>query len=196
MTKGFTLVEVIISVAIASVIMSVVLWNYSAFNDQLALSSAAQEIAIAIRQAQTYGISARETGAGQGNFDSDYGVYLSLKEPNAYSIFVDTNANKVYDPGQGCGSGVQNTECVEKSMLRNGVVISAICDESGSCPPSSASQLDVTFLRPNPDATIDFADDSGFIVSGPSRAGTVVLTSPMGRTIRVEVDNTGEIVIK
>ncbi len=195
--KGFSLVELLVSISIVTMIMTVVLFGYSTFNDNLALSAAGQELAIAVRQTQSYGLNVKEVTAGSGLFSYAYGIYF---DPNTSSsdfyIFVDANNNKVYDVGSGCGSGANSTECVEKISLRNNVTIYQICDAS-ACPPSlSTRKLDITFLRPNTDANIYFTDINGTILSGPVSTGKVRLISPKGKTLTVEVQSTGQISIQ
>src|SRR3989344_223528 len=194
-TTGFTLVELLVSVAIVVLIMSVVLFNYTGFNDNLALASGGQELAIAIRQAQTYGLTVKEVTPGGGRFDSAYGIYFDpSSSPSAYYIFADINSNKTYDAGSGCGSG--NTECVGRFDLRNGVKISGICDQN-ACPPEvSVKMMDITFLRPNPDACIYFTNNGGQIKVGPSLTGKVVLTSPKGKTLTVRIESMGQVLVQ
>jgi len=96
--KGFTLVELLVTVSIATILMSLVLFNYGTFNDNIALSSAGQEMAIAVRQAQAYGVNVKEVKAGSGKFNSGYGIYFNPADsPSDYYIFVDTNGDKKYD---------------------------------------------------------------------------------------------------
>lgn len=200
--KGFSLVELLVSMAIATLLMSVVIFNYSTFNDNLAISSAEQEIAIAIRQAQTFGINVRETAASSGKFDSAYGIYVDPQNSNnAIYLFVDksevpfgdgTNANHKYDAGGGCGSA--STECIEKISLRNGVVVSNVCDGT-SCYVDK--NMTVTFLRPNPDADIYFINNAtGAVFSSSVSTGKIELTSPKGKVLKVIVESTGQVVVE
>ena len=193
--KGFSLVELLVSIAIITLIISTVLYNYGGFNDRLAISAAAQEIAVAVRQAQTYGLTVKEVIVGGGGFSSAYGVYFDFNsDPTNYYIFADTNSNGKYDVGSGCSSG--STECIEKFILRNGVTITNVCNES-ACPPlASVKMMDVTFLRPNPDARIYFTNGGGQIVVGPSLTGKVVLTSKKGNTVTVTIESTGQVSVQ
>lgn len=184
--------------------MATVLFNYSSFSDKLALSSAAQEIAVTIRQAQIFGLSVRGSTAIQGQFTSGYGVFFDMNSDTSnYYLFIDRIdvpfgngfvANKKYDVVSGCGSA--STECIEQGNIRNGVVISNLCDGT-SCPPvANVKQMHITFLRPNPDATIYFTDVSGNILSGPANTGKVVLTSLKGNTINVIIEKTGQVLVQ
>lgn len=190
-TRGFTLAEVMVSVSIVAFISAVVLFTYSTFRDNLALSAAGQEMAIAIRQAQTYGLTVKEAGVGGGNFAVPYGIYFSLDTPNNYYIFADLNGNKKYDVGSGCGSG--STECTETFSLRDGVQIYSLCDNV-LCPPVvNTRALHVTFLRPNPDASIYFTNSGGGTLQGPSVTGKVLLRSLQGKDLTVTIETTGQI---
>jgi prepilin-type N-terminal cleavage/methylation domain-containing protein len=194
LTEGFTLIEMLVTVSIATVIMSTVFFNYATFIDRLAISSAGQEMAIAVRQAQTYGLTVKEVTVGGGQFSAAYGIYFDLSDPTNFYLFADTNADNKYTVGSGCGSG--STECVEKFILRNNIRITGICDAT-TCPPVvGATRLTATFLRPTPDAVIYFANNANALVAGPSTKGKVVLTSPKGSVTNVIIDSTGQILVQ
>ena len=192
--SGFTIVELLVSIFIITLLLSVVLFNYGTFNDKLALSSAGQEMAIAIRQAQAYGVNVKEVGASGGVFTSAYGVYFNPScNPDSYYVFADTNANKKYDIGAGCGNPDTAGELIEKFILRNGVIISGVCD-AATCPLSAPTKsMHVTFLRPNPDANINFVDTNGSFVGGQSLTGKIRLTSLKNNTLDIVVENTGQV---
>ena len=196
--QGFSLVEVLVSISIIVMIISTVLYNYGGFNDRLAISAGAQEIAIAVRQAQTYGLTVKEVAVGGGSFSSAYGVYFDYNStPTNYYIFADTNNNHKYDVGSGCGSG--STECIEKFTLRNGVTITSVCNETACAPTGALStvrMMDVTFLRPNPDATIYFTTAAGADVITNALTGKVVLTSNKGNTVTVTIESTGQVSVQ
>jgi prepilin-type N-terminal cleavage/methylation domain-containing protein len=184
---GFTLMELLVSLSIVTLIMISVLWNYSSFNDDLALTSAAQEMAIAVRKAQTYGLTVKEVTPGGGQFSFAYGVHFDpTNDPNNYYIFADINANHKYDAG---------AEIIEKYPLRNNVKVGGICDGS-SCPPTNARTLDILFLRPNPDAGIYFYDVNGTLVAGPSTTGKITLSSFQGKTRTITVESTGQVSVQ
>jgi hypothetical protein len=174
-------------------IMLTVLYSYGTFNDNLAVSAASQEMAIVIRQAQTYGLTVKEVAAGGGQFSSAYGVHFDTSDPGNYYLFADLNGNGKYDAGSGCGNS--GTECIQKNILRNGITISSFCDDT-KCPPSnSATRMDVTFLRPVPDATIIFTDSSLNTIES-AITGKVVLKSPKNKTVNVTIQSTGQVSVQ
>ena len=179
--------------SIVGIILSVILFNYTVFSDSLGLTAAGQEMAIAVRQAQTYGLSVKEVRPGGGNFDSAYGVHFDVNSPNGYLLFADVDGSKTYDAGNGCGSFT--TECIERFYFRNGITISpnGLCD-GNSCPPqASVRMMDITFLRPNPDARIYFTNNGGMIKIGPSLTGKVLLVSKKNKTITLTIESTGQV---
>lgn len=181
---------------IITVLMSTVLFNYGTFNDKVALSSAGQEMAIAIRQAQTYGLNVKEVTTGSGDFSKSWGIYFTALSPYDYYVFIDKDGDKLYDVGSGsCGSAT--TECIEQFSIRNGVKISAICAYvSGvlTCPPTGASYLHITFLRPNPDAIVNFTSSpaSGITHTSWPTAG-IRLLSPKNKVLDVSIEMTGQV---
>lgn len=197
---GFTLIELMIVIAIMSFILAVVLFNYRTFNNRLAVTSNAQEMAIAVRQTQTYGLSVKEVTKGGGDFSTGYGIYFSIDTPGSYYIFADTNHNGLYDGDLACSSG---TECVQKVDFRNGVTINSICGtetgKSEECPPPGRNGFHIVFVRPNPDALIQFTNNAGQS-NGKSydsaRVVLNVLNSPSNIQSSVSIDVTGRVSIQ
>ncbi len=177
---GFTLVELLVTVSIMVAITSMILANYPKFSGSLALKRTAQEIALSIRQAQVYGLSVREFGAGSGIFPG-YGVHFDISSgSDVFVLFADTNKNDSYDAGSGCGGS--STECVQKFKISTGDKISKLCGGEQSSPPGdcSLSQLDIIYLRPTP--TVKLNGDGT-----PFSDASIVVRSPSGeeKTIRV-----------
>lgn len=194
-SKGFTLAELMIVISIVSVISTVVMFGYRQFSDRLALTSAAQEIAISIREAQSYGVSVRQSSVSSQDFDKGYGIYFSVDDPSYYYLFVDLNDDQKYENPSNCTG-----ECVSKNEIRNSVRISQVCGASFggsiSCPVNpSVRALNVSFIRPNPDARVRFTNSGGGFFGNLYKTGRVELTSPLGNKMRVDVENTGQIYI-
>ncbi len=194
-SRGFSLVELIVSISIITLLLGVVIFSYRTSTDKLTLNSGAQEMSIAIRQAEVYGLSVKEATVSSGNFQYGYGIYFNpITSPNDYYLYVDKNSNNTYDAGNGCGSG--STECVEKFSLRNNIQITGICKTVSSvetCYSSGTVALDVKFLRPDPIANIRLNLNS-VVTSIPK--GKVVLTSPLGATTGVSIESTGQILVQ
>ena len=202
-TTGFTLIEMLVSVAIVTIIMSVILYDYSTFNDNLALSSAGQEMAILIRQAQTYGLSVKGVSGANidQQFNSAYGIDFNSSPTNnnniRYYVFADLNGDKDFDPSVDNKCGLGGGECIEKTNLRDGVIIEKVCSTGNGMTcvnPGSAQIMDITFKRPNPDAYFSFNDGRNTI-SGTYNSGKIILLSPKGHRIIVTVESTGQVMV-
>lgn len=189
--RAFTLVEMMVSISIVTVIMMIILFDYSSFNDRLSLTSAQQEISIAIRQAQVYGLSVKESGViGEGNFTAGYGIYVSPSAPNEYYIYSDIDDDNVYDTPGSCPAG---GECVERLYLRNGTKINRIGGKpaGGGMDYNLGTSMSIRFKRPNPDARICFYN-AGSVV-GPYESGKIELISSKGNTASLIINSSGQV---
>ncbi len=168
---GFTLVEILVALAIISVIMGVVLTGNASFNKSILLNEAAYGIATSIREAQSLGIANRGMNTNAG-----YGFQVSPGESgvSAYDIFSDFfpyqwDENTCYPsqdpnlpsakPGN-CRYDAEMGELVKHYTLREGFTIAKVCgthqyygyivcsDNSGQ----NVQEVDIVFSRPNTDA--------------------------------------------
>ena len=200
--RGFTLIELMVTISIMTVIMATVLFAYARFSERISLGAAVKEISIAIRQTQTYGLSVKEAGGG---FDAGYGIYFDINDPSNYYIFVDKNNDQMYDGGGSCAS---SGDClVEKIPLRNAVTINGICGAAFGgtigCPPDinspsgqSVKGMTITFLRPSTDAIIRFVKTNNTFYGGIFQTGRVNLRSVQGSVVGVTIENTGQISVQ
>ncbi len=181
--SGFSLIELLVSVSILTIITAVVLAQHNQFSGNLALSNLVYDIALSVRQAQVYGLSVREFGAGSGEFDIGYGVHFDAGNSTSYALFADRNRNGRYDG---------ESELVEVFTLGRGFVLSGLCvsPTAGAelCAPADFASLDVVFIRPDPDALIRVNTGSDLYQSL-----RVVARSPQGKTREVVVVATGQI---
>ena len=97
LVSGFTIMEVIIVVFMTVVIASIVLFKYRDFSDSIELENAALDVALAVREAQVFGISSRGTTTMK-SFFYGYGVRFSSTDTDSYISFIDSkNDNLWYD---------------------------------------------------------------------------------------------------
>lgn len=158
--KGFTLVELLITIVIFVMLTGVVLFNQNKFDSTILLKNLAYDIALTIRQAQTYGVNVKESQIS-GEFTS-YGVYINIEENKKIIFFSDLSTSKdgrFSDEDTTCSPNDINSECLQKYTLKRGNYISKLCvpDTDGSC--LEVGELTINFVRPNPDAYIYVDDD-------------------------------------
>ncbi|HEU5114397.1 MAG TPA: prepilin-type N-terminal cleavage/methylation domain-containing protein [Candidatus Paceibacterota bacterium] len=174
--KGFTLVELLVSIAIFTVITTIAVYNNGQFNGSVLLTNLAYEIALSIRQAQYYGISVRQNTAQ--NFDSGYGIDFKTSSPTSYTLFEDKSSGSqhVFDASDAT---------VQTFSIAKGNKVPKVCVD-GDC---SKSTVDISFVRPNPDAYITA---NGIVGTFYGKAEICVL-SPQNIKRKITVESTGQI---
>ncbi len=190
---GFTLVEFIVIISIFAVIAGVSFFNFAGFSTRISLENLAQDVALTIRQAQTYGLSATEL-LGQA---PTRGVFFKHAAGGGYEdsfiIFQDTST---------ICSSVQH-ECrydsqdlvVDTITIQTGDRIKEICvgDQNGTTLRCNTSDVSITFTRPDPKASIrtsssGLPDDYAYV--------SITIESLKGVQKFVEVWRTGQINVK
>jgi prepilin-type N-terminal cleavage/methylation domain-containing protein len=165
--RGFTLIELVVVMAIMVIVTSLLLVRQSKFNSSTLLRSLAYSVALSVRQAQVYGTSVFGTSTSQANcgtagsysngscFAPGYGIYVDIGNPSSYILYADLDNNGTYN---NTGSGLP--EQVRAYSLGQGYSISRICASSVSpaveyCSSGSGvTWLNIAFRRPNPEACI------------------------------------------
>jgi prepilin-type N-terminal cleavage/methylation domain-containing protein len=186
---GFTLLELLVSISIMTIIISVVVLNQSNYTEQAGLSNLADDIGLRVSQAQTYGISVKESTPGSADFTQAYGLSFDTANPTSYISFIDLNKNKAYDSGVTCPS---SSECVEKTIIKRGDTIYRlyVITTTGEDP---ATRIDLTFSRPKSEASFYYVLQAGGTVF-PIGA-RVVVRSPSGLVRSIIIYTTGHVAI-
>lgn len=223
LNAGFSLVELLVAIALFGTIASLILFSYRKVSNQLFVTTLAYEIALSLRQAQSYGVSVHEfRGGGTGTFDVGYGLHFDSGSLTTYALFADRDGeegdavfNGSYGTAYNATGCLSQTECVTVFLLEKGNKISKFCGvlptgdlgrdvpdankneecNVNSLPASNPTitSLDLTFLRPNPDAIIK-TNQSAF--GHQYKAARIYVISPAGDRRIVELANTGQISIK
>ncbi|MDB5266612.1 MAG: hypothetical protein JWN89_427 [Parcubacteria group bacterium] len=217
--RAFTLLEVLVSIGIMLVIISVVIPNQSTYSKGASLKNLANDIALTVRQAQVYGTSVQgfKPGAASTEFTDAYGVYFNIvpsTDPLAkttFTFFADRPQggqpkNKIYDSGPTCPtlSAVPDSECIQKIPITGGNQIEDLCliAVNGSISCSNVIPIggaNISFLRPNTDASIVLMGNSSFpglyFICTPTtcKGLRIKLLSPSSATSSVDVYMTGQI---
>lgn len=191
--KGFSLVELIVTMGIMVAITTVVVYNQRDYSTTLTLKNATDNLALDIRQAQVYGISVKEFGpGGSGRFDIGYGISLDQHFfPRQYVSFGDFNKNGIYD-------GLEAENIVK---LPTNIKFSAICiiPTSGAENCTRADLIYIMFKRPETTAhmTIRVAGGDGLLeVLNNIKGVRLVLASPGGLTKSVVIYPNGQISVQ
>ncbi len=207
--RGFTLIELMVALAIIVVILGAALSSQSSFNRTLVLANTAYDLGLTVRYVETYGIGTRVTTT---NPNVGYGLHFDAGTPGSFAMFADsapawggschTSPSTIVGapdavPGD-CAynaPGAPDGPPVATYNLNNGITIANFCAQSfsgTSCETGTTpaiSTLDITFARPNPTAYFAL---NGTYAPSVSHA-CVALRSPSGSLRYVEIEQTGVI---
>ncbi|MCX6731697.1 MAG: prepilin-type N-terminal cleavage/methylation domain-containing protein [Candidatus Parcubacteria bacterium] len=173
--KGFTIIELVVTTSILVIITTLIFANYPKFRESISLKKTAQEIALTVRQAQTYGLGVREFQPGSRIFPG-YGVHFDIDSSDSFVLFAD---------------GVSGNNTVESFKIQTGEKISDLCVKTVNTTSCGHNTIDIIFFRPNPLVTIK-ADGSS---SGISDA-EIIISSPAGQTKKVVILSSGQISVE
>jgi len=185
--KGFTIVELLVVFALMIIMSSIVVFKYRDFSDSMELHNIAYDVALAIREAQVFGISSRGTTT-QESFLYGYGVNfsttLATDKYGSYISFIDSIGNNLwFDTG--------TVETLKKTDFPNGYKIYELCSTplSGveNCAPTI---LNILFQRPNVDAIIKSPTTTNDI------SAKIKLNAPSGRTAEVHIYKSGQVSVQ
>jgi prepilin-type N-terminal cleavage/methylation domain-containing protein len=201
-TKGFTLVELMVTITIMLIMTAVVFFNYNSFNDSSLLSAFAYDMSLTIRQAQVYGVATREGNStsqsgqittasiGSGNFSYPYGVHFDKNSTTApLVLFIDVNKDGKYVLGD-------DGQPLQSYTFQRGIKIYQLCvtDTTEHC---DVNALDITFKRPDPEAIVSAFDMSSSRIYPSSSSARIVLhNSGDSLTKSVAVYSTGQISVQ
>lgn len=208
-SAGFTLIELLVVLAIIITITGVVLTNQTSFNKSLVLSNTAYDIALSIRDAQTFGLSSRVVGAVS---NVGYGINFAKATPSTFTLFTDTypatgavgNCHPTSDPTApsaqpgNCAYDPSQAENVKSYTIGNNIRVSDFCAYASgawACANSLGStlaSLDVVFARPNADAFM--STNGAYSATFPVTAACITLSSPQGGNKYISIASSGSIV--
>ncbi|GEM_PF-1174169 len=208
--NGFTLVELMVAISIYIIMSVLLLASQDKFNSGISFSNLGYDIALTMRQAQTYGYAVRATSGG--TFANAYGLHFAANNSNSFALF--------YEPiltAGGASTGVlpatnqpypytNNLQTVSTYALQNGYQISRLCyaaindcGKNVTTPQGCTSMspgnsldtdyLDIVFQRPNTTAFMFSSAQNGTLLT----EGAIELTSPVGEKECISVFQSGDI---
>jgi prepilin-type N-terminal cleavage/methylation domain-containing protein len=200
--RGFTLVEMVVCIAIFAMMTALLVAKYGTFNQSVLLTDLAYDTAITVRTAQTYGLGVQSTG-GSNPFNYAYGVEFCANvngcgtigsvhlTNNFFVLFSDVKNDKFFDAGN-----------IQQSIytLTRGAIVSGICVTTDCTAPDGNLRLDITFKRPNPDAiicsTAKCENSTTHVPYPPYPFAGIFIKGTDGSTREVTIRNTGQISVQ
>lgn len=204
-------------IVIFTVISSVVIFRQSKFSSDILITNLAYQLALEVRQAQTYGIGVRAVASVSSKFKYGYGIHLGpdsvdrqalfpSNPSSSFILFVDSydlginpdGNDRIY--GEGNPPTDDFDEHLETFKLPGGNTITDYCYGTGDarttlfCKSDAVAgpkTIDVTFVRPRPDAHITTDGQSTPEYAGPV---SIILKSALGdKCKKVSILATGQI---
>jgi type II secretory pathway pseudopilin PulG len=200
--RGFTLVELTVSLAIIIMLTAIFLGRYPETAVRMTLVNASHKVSLLVREAQVRGSAIDSLNSSLGG----YGVYASISSSTQVTLFGDLVDGSIPKPnGIAVGNGLYDLAPINEtksiSTFPKGYYISKLCVGTAfpfSCNASSSpaiTSLTISFTRPNPTPNIYINNGSGTSYS----AACIELRSPhapLGGNIRtVQVYNSGMIYV-
>lgn len=189
LNQGFTLIELMVTIGIVTVMMGIILFENSKFNQSIILTNTAYEIALVARQAQVFGLSSRANVSGS-SFGQGYGISASsvAGQNDTVRLFADNN-NWYYEASEEITGGVK---------MGRGIRIVAVCFKTATleCNTNNRTATNVIFKRPNPEANI--RDSLGNEVPGVKSVNININTNDgiVANMRCVVIDRSGQISVK
>jgi prepilin-type N-terminal cleavage/methylation domain-containing protein len=156
---GFTLIELLVTIVIFVILTGVVLFNQKGFDNTVLLNNLTYDIALTIRQAQTFGVNTRESASSTGYVFPPYGIFLNIDNENGGNdkniiLFSDTTPNSTFNDETSLSCPANDAECVQRYSIKRGSYIKQICVPGGISEDCGVKKLTIMFKRPKPDALI------------------------------------------
>lgn len=185
---GMTYIELIVVLAIFSVLSTVVIFNYGDFQDKVDLKNLASDIALKVVEAQKSSLSGLLPTQipTVSPWKPSYGVYFNLANNQNFTYFTDLNNNTLYD-GPDCTG-----ECLNKITITRNDFISTmnVFYQDGTSAP--LNDMTVTFTRPDLSAVIKSTQIIQPIAS-PISYIQITISSPKGFIALIKLYPSGRV---
>lgn len=196
---GFTLAELVVSMAIISIMAAILLGSRNQYNERLALKNETYKVVLYLRQAQVYSMGVKG-GGSPVTFNTSYGVHFRRDEPTQFRFFTDQNGDGKFPN--------DNSEINEIISLSNNVTFDMNMPKMGCTtkngaiwrcygPQGGLRQISITFKRPSSSAMIKFLTQGGDDTD-PGEYNppiTIYLKSQTGLGSSIKVDSTGVVAV-
>ena len=146
---AFTMIEMMVTISLAVFVLTISGVSYRVIATRNEIILEANQIAVDIRQAQTFAASGKELNNVAGH--NVWGLYVDEAIPDQYIIFNDSDNNGRYTPG----------EEYRTVKLASPLIISdaySTVDIAGVATRLSSEKISVVFTPPDPQVTIVNAD--------------------------------------
>jgi prepilin-type N-terminal cleavage/methylation domain-containing protein len=170
---GFTLIELVVIIAIFAIMSSVLLFNFQGFNKNIERNNLAQDMALLIRKNQSYGISSSTLDANTltetNTLPSRYGLLFDY-DASVGTITAIASYKKIGGSNVPVGYTQATDILIDRVVLNSpGVTVVACIPNGGStCATPILSDIAIEFERPKPEPLISNGQSSFLLRLTPS----------------------------
>ncbi len=195
--KAFTIVELMVVIAIFLVITGVILFQSNSFDSTITASNLAQDVALTVRKANAYTLGFQVPQTTSSVDIKGYGVNFVAGTGDSFLLFGETDPyDQYYTHTFGCGVFSHTDECIEQTVIKTrDRIVSLGVDVSGSTILlSPGDSLSIIFTKPT--GEVSFCVQSGGMGGCNYTLATVAhikISSAQGRIYTVNVWNNGQI---
>jgi prepilin-type N-terminal cleavage/methylation domain-containing protein len=126
-SKGFTLIELIVTISIMAILTSALILNFGTINKKRSLIAGRNTFVSDLRKAQSYSLSSRDISPGV--HASAYGLSINtLTSPQTYSFIADDNAPTPNRTIISTGKLPTNVKFEAISVIRSDFTINFVTD--------------------------------------------------------------------
>lgn len=188
-SNGFTMIEIVVILAIITALSVVVLFSFTGFNEGAAINRSVRELSLTLRRAQNMSLSVTQITIGIPaipRIPPAVGIML-VKNQSSYFLFADLEPrdNKYTDSSEKIG----NDEIMERNIK-----ISSITDDKGT----EYNSINIIFVAP--EAVVLLSNDIGTDLTKaipPINTINIKLATPSGQLNKtISVRTSGQINIK
>jgi prepilin-type N-terminal cleavage/methylation domain-containing protein len=148
--KGFTMVEIMVVVAIILIFSSIMVANYRFGNQRLSLEMQTNQFAQNVRKMQSWSMSAHKV---LNISQPGYGIFFDQNDPSKYYLYVDNGYDQPSGVIPGNGKYDSGFDTIQE------IIVFSDGAKIQSCNPARAS---ITFIPPDP--SVKIVDGAGGLV--------------------------------
>ncbi len=174
--KGFTLIEIMVVIAITALIGGMVLANMRSGGEVIDLKNSAQKLTEIIKQAQMMAYSGKQINGQRADYG--YGVYVNdVSTPSSYKLFINDNNGTNYAYSEG-------DTIIKEFHLSNNIYLDAV------------DHYFVIFVppgRPPGEKTYVGTTTSGSLLKDSGGRSLVHIKHKIGRSAYIRINSQGRI---